>query len=416
MATVVSGCYGLEDCRPHHPILSPGVGVGGGPGQQHNTAGTVNVGVGGGVSSSNEKGGMGSGNGGASSGSFLGSLFGSKRSKAPGPIIPPGPPYPAPVPPPTTGGPPPLSPSSLCQSEGGGPSKIQALHAQYCHTGTGQPPPPYHHHHRYNVQTVPPPNQPSSAPAPTHQTLQRSSLPRRPPPAPSHTQLQQLSQLPQISQHALQGRYANMAMGMNCHPPLSPHSLHSPLPQYTLYHAQPTHSARGGGATGKPPLTLAHSHPHSHSNTHPGHVHTPHPNSLPAHPPHFVFAAPPQPPTASITARHLPQGAQYLPQSASAGWPTGGSGNRTYGHRHRGQLQVQTYQPNQHRGVKGVWGWGHRAQGGTPMSMARGTLVRADEGDRVMREQVQLSQGGTSGRKKRSFLRLCYFHLRFPHM
>ncbi|MFT7814236.1 IQ motif and SEC7 domain-containing protein 1-like [Arapaima gigas] len=314
MATVVSGCYGLEDCRPHHPILSPGVGVGGGPGQQHNTAGTVNVGVGGGVSSSNEKGGMGSGNGGASSGSFLGSLFGSKRSKAPGPIIPPGPPYPAPVPPPTTGGPPPLSPSSLCQSEGGGPSKIQALHAQYCHTGTGQPPPPYHHHHRYNVQTVPPPNQPSSAPAPTHQTLQRSSLPRRPPPAPSHTQLQQLSQLPQISQHALQGRYANMAMGMNCHPPLSPHSLHSPLPQYTLYHAQPTHSARGGGATGKPPLTLAHSHPHSHSNTHPGHVHTPHPNSLPAHPPHFVFAAPPQPPTASITARHLPQGAQYLPQ------------------------------------------------------------------------------------------------------
>ncbi|XP_034097215.1 IQ motif and SEC7 domain-containing protein 2 [Gymnodraco acuticeps] len=161
------GCYATEDFRPHRPILSPGSGVGGGPGQQHTTAGT---GVGGGVSSSVERAGAGgsgpgggiissSSNNNSSSGSFLGSLFGSKRAKPPGPLIPPGPPYPAPVPPPTTGGPPPHSPSSLCQMDGGGPSKIQALHAQYCHMGGVQPPPPYYHHHRFHVQTVPPPLQ-----------------------------------------------------------------------------------------------------------------------------------------------------------------------------------------------------------------------------------------------------------------
>ncbi|KTG43029.1 hypothetical protein cypCar_00011769, partial [Cyprinus carpio] len=157
VATVLPGCYGTEDFRPQRPILSPGVGVGGGPGQQH----TPVVTGAGPVSSSTERGttGMGTGSNSNNTGSFLGSLFGGKRSKAPGPIIPPGPPYPAPVAPPTTGGPPPLSPSSLCLAEGGGPSKIQALHAQYCHTTSnsvsGQPPPPYYHHHRFHTQTVP---------------------------------------------------------------------------------------------------------------------------------------------------------------------------------------------------------------------------------------------------------------------
>ncbi|XP_072571311.1 IQ motif and SEC7 domain-containing protein 1 isoform X2 [Paramormyrops kingsleyae] len=304
MATMVSGCYGLEDYRSHRPILSPGSGVGGGPGQQHNAAGTVGTGGGGPVSSSVEKGGMGNATGGGS-GSFLGSLFGSKRGKAPGPIIPPGPHYPAPVPPPTSGGPPPLSPSSLCQSDGG-PSKIQALHAQYCHTGAGQPPPPYQHHHRYSVQTVPLPSQAASAPVANHHTLQRGSLPRRPPPAPSH------APPPPVSQHAMQGRYTGMALAGGCPVPLSPHSLHSPLPPYTLYHAQHTPSVRGGAPPGKPPLTLAHSQPHTHSHVHPGHA--PHPSSHPVPPPHFVFGAPAQPPPGPITARLLPQGAQYLPQ------------------------------------------------------------------------------------------------------
>ncbi|KAG9340309.1 hypothetical protein JZ751_021756 [Albula glossodonta] len=296
MGGVVSGVYGAEDFRSHRPILSPGVGVGGGPGQQHSPAGPA--GGGGGGRGGGEGGGGGGGGGG--SGSFLGSLFGSKRSKPPGPLIPPGPHYPAPVPPPTTGGPPPHSPSSLSQSEGGGPSKIQALHAQYCHASAVQAPPPYHHHHRYHVQTVPPPNQ-ASPTQPIHHTLHRGSLPRRPPPAPSHTQLTQLAQLPQ---HALQGRYANMVLGMGCQPPLSPVSPHP------LYHTQPTHSARGGPG-GKLPLTQALSHPgHTHTHTHPGHAHSPHPSSShPAHQSHFVFTAPPLP-----SARHLPQGSQYMPQ------------------------------------------------------------------------------------------------------
>eukprot|EP00064_Thunnus_orientalis_P014325 superscaffoldBa00002469_g14368 len=241
---VVPGCYGTEDFRPHRPILSPGTGVGGGPGQQHTTAGT---GVGG-VSSSVERAGAGSGPGGSSSnnsGSFLGSLFGSKRAKPPGPLIPPGPPYPAPVPPPTTGGPPPHSPSSLCQLEGG-PSKIQALHAQYCHAATVQPPPPYYHHHRYHIQSVHPPTLQG---VPPH-TIQRGPLPCRPPLGPPLAQHPQLAHLSQLSQHGLPGRYANMVVG--CPPPLSPLSQHSQNPQFALYHAQPTHSIRVGGGPGQP--------------------------------------------------------------------------------------------------------------------------------------------------------------------
>ncbi|XP_039656088.1 IQ motif and SEC7 domain-containing protein 1 isoform X2 [Perca fluviatilis] len=308
---VVPGCYTTEDFRPHRPILSPGSGVGGGPGQQHTTAGT---GVGG-VSSSVERAGAGSGPGGSSSsnnnsGSFLGSLFGSKRAKPPGPLIPPGPPYPAPVPPPTTGGPPPHSPSSLCQLDGG-PSKIQALHAQYCHMGTVQPPPPYYHHHRYHVQTVPPPLQG----VPPH-TIQRGPLPCRPPFGPPHGQHPQLAHLSQLSQHGLPGRYANMVVG--CPPPLSPLSQHSQNPQFALYHAQPTHSIRGVGVPGtKLPLTmsLSHPHPHAHSQTHPGHVHTPHPASHSTHQTHFIFGTLPHNlPSASINAHHAAAGGQYLPQ------------------------------------------------------------------------------------------------------
>ncbi|XP_044066982.1 IQ motif and SEC7 domain-containing protein 1 isoform X2 [Siniperca chuatsi] len=306
---VMPGCYGTEDFRPHRPILSPGTGVGGGPGQQHTTAGT---GVGG-VSSSVERPGAGSGPGGSSnnnSGSFLGSLFGSKRAKPPGPLIPPGPPFPAPVPPPTTGGPPPHSPSSLCQLDGG-PSKIQALHAQYCHAATVQPPPPYYHHHRYHVQTVPPPLQGM----PPH-TIQRGPLPCRPPLGPPNAQHPQLAHLSQLSQHGFPGRYANMVVG--CPPPLSPLSQHSQNPQFALYHAQSTHCIRGAGGPGaKIPLTMSHSHPHphAHSQTHPGHVHTPHPVSHSTHQTHFIFGTLPHNlPSATVNAHHAASAAQYLPQ------------------------------------------------------------------------------------------------------
>ncbi|KAJ8411959.1 hypothetical protein AAFF_G00142260, partial [Aldrovandia affinis] len=290
MATVVSGCYGLEDYRPHRPILSPGVGVGGGPGQQHSAAGTVGAG-GAGVGQSPAA----AARAGRGAARFWAPFSGASAPKPPGPSSRRGHTTPPPCPP-HHGGPPPHSPSSL---EGGGPSKIQALHAQYCHTAGGQPPPPYHHHHRYHVQTVPPPSQP----------LQRGSLPKRPPPAPCHAQLAQLSQ------HALQGRYASMAMGMGCPPPPFLLSPHSPTPQYALYHAQPTHSAKGPGGTGKLPLTLAHSHPHAHS--HPPLTPTPATLKAPTPPPpiNLTLSSPPhpQPPSASAAARHLPPGAQYLP-------------------------------------------------------------------------------------------------------
>ncbi|XP_061909441.1 IQ motif and SEC7 domain-containing protein 1 isoform X3 [Entelurus aequoreus] len=305
---VVPSHYGTEDFRPHRPILSPGTGMGGGPGQQHTTAGTAV----GGVPSSVERAGVGSGPGGSSnnSGSFLGSLFGSKRAKSPGPLIPPGPPYPAPVPPPTTGGPPPHSPSSLCQQLEGGPSKIQALHAQYCHAATVQPPPPYYHHHRYHMQNVPPPLQG----VPPH-TTQRSPQPCRPVLGPLHVAHPQLAHLSQLSQHGLPCRYTNMVVGC---PPLSPLSQHSPNPQFALYHVQPTHSIRGGSSSvTKPPLTLSHSHPHphTHSQTHPGHVLTPHPASHSTHQTHFIFGTLPHNlPSATVNAHHTASAGPYLPQ------------------------------------------------------------------------------------------------------
>ncbi|XP_061839192.2 IQ motif and SEC7 domain-containing protein 1 isoform X1 [Nerophis lumbriciformis] len=305
---VVPSHYGTEDFRPHRPILSPGTGMGGGPGQQHTTAGTAV----GGVPSSVERAGVGSGPGGSSnnSGSFLGSLFGSKRAKPPGPLIPPGPPYPAPVPPPTTGGPPPHSPSSLCQQLEGGPSKIQALHAQYCHAATVQPPPPYYHHHRYHMQNVPPPLQG----VPPH-TTQRGPQPCRPVLGPLHVAHPQLAHLSQLSQHGLPGRYTNMVVGC---PPLSPLSQHSPNPQFALYHVQPTHSIRGGSSSvTKPPLTLSHSHPHphAHSQTHPGHVLTPHPASHSTHQTHFIFGTLPHNlPSATVNAHHTASTGPYLPQ------------------------------------------------------------------------------------------------------
>ncbi|KAF7662766.1 hypothetical protein LDENG_00227950 [Lucifuga dentata] len=329
---VVPGCYGTEDFRPHRPILSPGTGVGGGPGQQHTTAGT---GVGG-VSSSVERAGVGNGPGGSTnnSGSFLGSLFGSKRAKPPGPLIPPGPPYPAPVPPPTTGGPPPHSPSPLCQLEGG-PSKLQALHAQYCHVGTVQPPPPYYHHHRYHVQNVPPP--PLQG-APPH-TIQRGPLPCRPPLGPPHAQHPQLAHLSQVSQHGLPGRYGNMVVG--CPPPLSPHSQHSQNPPFALYHAQSTHCVRGGVGP--------------------------------------------------------------APRAASAG----ATGDRGCSDRYRGQLQIQAYQPDKYRGVSKTLG---------PRGQRSDERVEEFGRTRARTKAARTeSNSSASDKRKRSLLRLCYFHLRFPH-
>ncbi|KAK5603144.1 hypothetical protein CRENBAI_000140 [Crenichthys baileyi] len=412
---VIPGCYGTEEFRPHRPILSPGTGVGGGPGQQITTAGT---GVGG-VSSSVERSGAGGGPGGSNSsnnsGSFLGSLFGSKRVKPPGPLIPPGPPYPAPVPPPTTGGPPPHSPSSLCQLEGGA-SKIQALHAQFCHMGTIQPPPPYYHHHRFHVQPVPPPLQG----VPPH-TLQRGPLTCRPPAGPTHVQHPQLAHLSQLSLHGLQGRYTNMVVG--CPPPLSPLSQHSQTPQFALYHVQPTQSARGvAGPGSKPPLTLSlsHPHPHAHSQTHPRHAQTPHPTMRITQPPPsricpstLLSPLSPPPTTLPFTPPFVPPYPSYTslpspppaPRAASAG----AAGDRGWIDRYGGQLQIQAYQPDKYRSVSRTWSSrGHRLEDRYE------EVGRSRTRSKSARTESNSSSAGD--KRKRRLLRLCYFHLRFPHM
>ncbi|XP_057677963.1 IQ motif and SEC7 domain-containing protein 2 [Corythoichthys intestinalis] len=388
----VPGHYATEDFRPHRPILSPGTGMGGGPGQQHITAGTA---IAGGVPGSLERSAAASCPGGSAnnSGSFLGSLFSSKRVKLP-PGPPPGPPYPAPVPPPTTGGPPPLSPSSLLD---GGPSKIQALHAQYCHAGTAQPPPPYYHHHRYHAQNI--------QAAPPHTTLGRGPPACRMPVCP-----------PLVHLSGLAGRYTNASVGRP--PPLSPLSQHSPNPQSAPYHAQPLRGC------GKAPLTLSLSQPHSQ--THPGHAHTPHPSAplghfifgtlphnlpsatvnayhaapvgpfLPRFPPLSSIPPPPPhsplPPPSSPLTPLTPLSPLPLPPPAPRAASAGAAGDRGRSHGYGGRLQVQTRQSDQHRSVS-------RARASSDHR------PRAGAG----------SFGPESDRKKRSLLRLCYFHLRFPH-
>ncbi|KAM4563771.1 uncharacterized protein PAE49_011764 isoform 2-T2 [Odontesthes bonariensis] len=328
--------------RPHRPTQSPGTGVGGGPGLCHNQGGVTTSplvsGVGGGGG-----GGMVSG-GGPTGGGRMGNFLGSRRGKVPGPLTmtsppPQGPPsplmisspphYPAPAPPiphPSSPSPCPSPSPNLVQSDlggvggaggmVGGPSKLQALHAQYCHGTSGgggvsltghqqqqTPPPPYHHHHRYHMQSVPP----------HHVLSHRFSAPRRQGPsgcAPSHTQPHQRLQ------HAAQHPRYSMAPGFTTPPPLSPHSPVTPSTPHGLYHSHPVAGRPGVGA--KLPLTISHSqpHPHAHTHVHNHVVHThsplsPSPSASPST--HFIFSTPP-PQTPS--ARLVPQTAAqpYAPQ------------------------------------------------------------------------------------------------------
>ncbi|XP_077473333.1 IQ motif and SEC7 domain-containing protein 1 isoform X2 [Stigmatopora argus] len=273
----VPGLYAAEDFRPHHPVLSPGPGMGGGPGQQHTAAGTAGTSVPG----APERAASSSGGSAGNSGSFLGSLFGSKRAKvSSGP--PAGPPYPASAPPPSAGVGPPLSPSSPWD---GGASKIQALHAQYCHAAIAPAPPPYYHHHhqhRYQGQSGPTPV-PTAAPA------------SAPPPCRTAVCL-----LP-AHLSGLAGRYTEASVGRP--PPLFPLSRRSPEPP------PPAPSPRG---CVKAPLTLSHSHPHSQ--THPGHGH--HASAQPSAPSgHFLFGTlPHNPPSATVNAYHAAPGVPFLPR------------------------------------------------------------------------------------------------------
>lgn len=329
--------------RPHRPTQSPGTGVGGGPGLCHNQGGVstsplVSGGGAGGV------GGM-SGGGVPTGGGMLGNFFGSRRGKVPGPLTmtsptPQGPPsplmisspphYPAPAPPiphPSSPSPCPSPSANLGQSDsggvgggggtGGGPSKLQALHAQYCHANSGgggvtvpghqqqqTPPPPYHHHHRYHMQSMPQ----------HHALSHRFSAPRRQGPpgcVPSHTQQHQ-----RMQHGVVQHPSYSMASGFFTPPPLSPHSPVTPTTPHGLYHSHPVVGRPGGGA--KLPLTISHSQPHPHAHTHAHnhalHTHSPLSPSPSASPStHFIFATPPpQTPSARLVSQTPPQ--PYAPQ------------------------------------------------------------------------------------------------------
>ncbi|XP_033485529.2 IQ motif and SEC7 domain-containing protein 2-like isoform X2 [Epinephelus lanceolatus] len=324
--------------RPHRPTQSPGTGVGGGPGLCHNQGGiTTSPLVSGGGAGAG--GGM-AGGGGPTGGGLLGNFFGSRRGKVPGPLTmtsptPQGPPsplmisspphYPAPAPPiphPSSPSPCPSPSPNLVQSDsggvgggggtGGGPTKLQALHAQYCHGNSGgggvsvtghqqqqTPPPPYHHHHRYHMQNMPQ----------HHALTHRFSAPQRQGPSgcvPSHTQQHQRMQ------HGV-GQHPRYNLGFITPPPLSPHSPVTPTTPHGLYHSHP----RPGGG-GKLPLTISHSqpHPHAHTHSHNHVVHThsplsPSPSASPST--HFIFSTPPpQTPSARLVTQTPPQ--PYAPQ------------------------------------------------------------------------------------------------------
>ncbi|XP_068603606.1 IQ motif and SEC7 domain-containing protein 1-like [Brachionichthys hirsutus] len=320
--------------RPHRPTQSPGTGVGGGPGLCHNQGGATS-------SPAMSGGGVGGG-GGMVSGpvGLVGNFFGSRRGKVPGPLTmmsptPQGPQsplmisspphYPAPAPPiphPSSPSPCPSPLPNLGQSDsgviGGGPSKLQALHAQYCHgnsagggasvTGHQQqqmPPPPYHHHHRYHMQSIPQ----------HHALSHRFSAPwRQGPPGCALSHAQQHQRM----QHGA-AQHPRYNMGFITPPPLSPHSPITPTTPQGLYHAQPSAGRPGGG--GKLPLTISHSQPHPHAHIHPHnlgvHVHSPLSPSPSASPStHFIFSTPPpQTPTARFVTQTPPQpyGSQYPP-------------------------------------------------------------------------------------------------------
>ncbi|XP_061123544.1 IQ motif and SEC7 domain-containing protein 2-like [Syngnathus typhle] len=315
--------------RPHRPTQSPGTGVGGGPGLCHNQSGPS-------PSPLTSGGGAGAGAGMAMGG---GNFFGSRRGKVPGPLTmtsptpqcPPSPlmissppHYPAPEPPiahPSSPSPCPSPSANLGQSDpggigggggtAGGPSKLQALHAQYCHGNSGgsghqpqqTPPPPYHHHHRYHMQSAPQ----------HHPLMHRVSVPRRQVPsgcAQSHLQQQQQHQ--RIQQAAAQHQRYNVASGFITPPPVSPHSPLTPTTPHGLY--------RPGGGGGKLPLTISHSQPHPHAHSHNHAVHSPLSPS-PANSPstHFIFSAPPpQTPSARLVSQTLqqPYAPQYPPLSS----------------------------------------------------------------------------------------------------
>ncbi|XP_074387321.1 IQ motif and SEC7 domain-containing protein 1-like isoform X2 [Zonotrichia albicollis] len=301
----------------------------------------------------------------SNSSSFLGSLFGSRRGKGPA------------GPPPGAGGPASASASSSSASSSHhhhhpppaappeGPSKLQALHAQYCHGpgggsagaggGPGPPPPPPY------PQQPPPPSRP--APPPPLPAIAAGAPPRFhggptpplsappqqhgppgggfPPPHPHYTlhrpgkrgaappgaPRQPLSPLPLYSpapaHHGLSHAY----------PPGPPPHHHPPPPPAPAKHfvfgggggvgGGPAGGAlRGGGGGGggaAPPVAHHHHHHHHH------HPHAPPHSPIPPHP-----SYPPLPPPSPHTplSPHSPAGPTSPLAQAGQGPPKPKGGNR----------------------------------------------------------------------------------------
>lgn len=163
------------------------------------------------------------------------------------------------------------------------------------------------------------------------------------------------------------------------HPSNTLHIRHS-APQSTIRHRQCASRSLRRPVSAPVPSSL---------------FHPPSPTTLPFTPP-FV------PPYPSYTSLPSPPPA---PRAASAG----AAGDRGWSDRYRGQLQIQAYQPDKYRGVSRMWGpRGQRSD----YKVEEVGRARA----RTKSARTESNSSSASDKRKRSLLRLCYFHLRFPHM
>lgn len=133
-------------------------------------------------------------------------------------------------------------------------------------------------------------------------------------------------------------------------------------------------------------------------------LHSPSPPPLPFTPPFL----PPYPSYASLPSPP-PAPRPTFPGRGSARALTSSDWSRTWGDGHGRTRQIQTYQPDQHGSVSRgkSRGWGSLKG---PLVVGGGTSSRVEELGRTK------SDNNASGKKKRSLLRLCYFHLRFPQV
>ncbi|XP_052419040.1 IQ motif and SEC7 domain-containing protein 1 isoform X2 [Carassius gibelio] len=134
-------------------------------------------------------------------------------------------------------------------------------------------------------------------------------------------------------------------------------------------------------------------------------LHPPSPTALPFTPPFL----PPYPSYASLPS---PPPAPRPPFTGRrpARALVGSDWSRTWGDGHGRTRQIQTYQPDQHGSVSRgkSRGWGSLKG---PLVVGGGTAARLEAGGGRAK-----GDNNASGKKKRSLLRLCYFHLRFPQV